>query len=305
MTDKYKRLDAFLEKAFEASPNSPEACEAKIEITTNLRREYDDLLASGLSEDEALLRTCDSLGDISELFGKAREGEARESEKGSAPDSFDGKENDTGHSSEEQREGHQKKLPASPFRRPTVTFGVLLCALCWVPTVLFSVNGHGKSYIAAPVLIMVALGVMLFICSGSMRIGVSASTHLHYLLIGLGVASEIACAAPILFIGEGRLGLTLLFILISLGIVLIVTGATVPCDSLGDGDDGEDEKEDDTPPILKPIKHLITAMVLIAYFAVSFATGAWAVTWIIFLIGGALDDLVSSIVKLTVSKDEK
>lgn len=116
-----------------------------------------------------------------------------------------------------------------------------------------------------------------------MRIGVSASTHLHYLLIGLGVAFEITCAAPILFIGEGRLGLTLLFILISLGIVLIVTGAMVPRNSFDDGDDnGDNEEDDDTPPLLKPIKHLITFLYMkkeplgtpfFAYYFLSFFLG--------------------------------
>lgn len=295
MTNKYEKIDAFLEKAFEGSPNSPEACEAKIEITTNLRREYDDLLASGIDEDEAFARTCDSLGDISELFGK--KSEPRTFADTSGADSF--------RASDKKGKKRAAKPPVSPFRQLAITLGVLLCALCWVPTVLLSVNGHEESYVAAPVLIMVALGVLLFIYSGSMRIGLSASTHLHFFLIGLGVACEIACAAPILITGEGSLGLTLLFVLISLGIVLIVSGAMIPCDKFEDGDDDDVRVDDATLPVCRSIKQLISTLTLVAYFVVSFATGAWAITWLIFLIGGALKNLVLSIVKLAVNKDEK
>lgn len=300
MTNKYEKIDAFLEKAFEGSPNLPEACEAKIEITTNLRREYDDLLASGLDEDEAFAKTCDSLGDISELFGKKSEDDAKESEKSEKNKEFASSYTD------DRRQKHPKKPPVSPFCRLAVTFGVLLCALCWVPTVLLSVNGHEEDYVAAPVLIMVALGVLLFIYSGAMRIGVSVSTHLHFFMIGLGVACEIACAAPLLITGEGTLGLTLLFVLISLGIVLIVSGAMIPCDKyLDDDDDDDDDNAPDIPPLYKPIKRMISAVELVVYFAVSFATGAWAVTWLIFLIGGALKSLLLSILKLAAGKDEK
>lgn len=304
MTNKYERLDAFLEKAFEGSPNSPEACETKIEITTNLRQEYDDLLASGIDEDEALTRTCDSLGDISELFGKKSEDGAKRSEESEKSEDFVPSHPSFTSYTDDRREKHPKKPPVSPFRQLVITSGVLLCALCWVPTVLFSVNGHEGSYIAAPVLISVALGVMLFIVSGSMRVGVSILHRLHYFLIGLGVACEIACAAPLLIVGEDTtLGLSLLFILIALGIVLIVGGAMIPCDKYGDGDgdndDSDDEREsDNTPPIYRPIKRLIVALMLISYFVVSFSTGAWAVTWLIFLIGGAVDNLALAIIKL-------
>lgn len=302
MTNKYERLDAFLEKAFEGSPNSPEACETKIEITTNLRQEYDDLLASGIDEEEALSRTCDSLGDISELFGRKEE----KSENDHQNDQND--QNDKNDKNE--RRSARPKPPVSPFRQLVITLGVLLCALCWVPTVLFSVNGYEGGFIAAPVLISVALGVMLFIFAGSMRVGVSIATRLHYFLIGLGVACEIACAAPLLILsGDTTFGLTMLFILIALGIVLIVGGAMIPCDKYDDDDDdddGDDRIADNTPPIYKPIKSLIVALMLISYFVVSFATGAWAITWLIFLIGTAVDDLVLAIIKLAAeSKKEK
>lgn len=326
MTNKYERLDAFLEKAFEGSPNSPEACETKIEITTNLRQEYDDLLVSGIDEDEALTRTCDSLGDITELFGTAKSvpdaPNDQPIENGQNYQDYQNYQNYQNQQNQQnqqngknQKRSTRKKPPVSPFRQLAVTLGVLLCALCWVPTVLLSVNGHEDSYIAAPVLISVALGVLLFIYSGAMRVGVSVSHRLHFFMIGLGVACEIACAAPLLIVGEDTtLGLSLLFILIALGVVLIVGGAMIPCDKYGGGDnddndecdDDDDREANDTPPIYRPIKRLIVTLMLISYFVVSFATGAWAVTWLIFLIGGAVDDLALAIIKLAAEgKSEK
>ena len=38
---------------------------------------------------------------------------------------------------------------------------------------------------------------------------------------------------------------------------------------------------------------LIWTLVLVAYFIISFNTGAWYITWVIFLIGGSIQSIVS------------
>ncbi len=298
MANRYEKLDQFLNDAFRGSPNTLEANETKIEIITNLRQMYDELIESGMSEEEALTKACDSLGNPAEIFG-SMDGAGRST--GGAGYFNRGGDWDirTESSAPDKRSVHPKKPPASPFRPLVITLGVLLCALCWLPTVILAVNGvteHG--WIAAPVLGSVALGVLCFIYAGCMRIGVSAKTRLHYFFIGLGVACEIACAVPILLYAELNegLALSLLFTLIAAGIVLIVMGAMIPTDKW---DNDEVEKKETKSPLDKSISLMIVAI----YLLLSFMTGAWAVTWLVFLIGSAVRTLISAILDLNEHKE--
>lgn len=278
MANRYEKLDKFLDDAFKGSPNTPEACETKIEIFSNLRQMYDDLIQSGLSEDEALAKTCDSLGDPAEIFENM----------GSSDDSAE----EIVIPDPPPTPGRDlpPKPPASPFRSLVITLGVLLCALCWLPTVLFAVNDTTEGWIAAPILISVALGVLCFIYAGCMRVGVSGKTRMHYFFIGLGVACEIACAAPVIMVTETEnwgLGLSMLFTLVAAGIILIVVGAVIPTDKW------DSSEADKTPK--SPLERSIGLMVLAIYLLLSFITGAWAVTWIVFLIGSAVRTLIAAI----------
>ncbi len=290
MSNSYEKLDAFLEKAFEGSPNTPEACELKIEITTNLRQQYDDLISNGMSEDEAFRQTCDSLGDTSELFGRKEEKSspgAGDERPASGSTAFPG------------QSGRNTFMSGrTPFHQLVITFGILFCALCWVPTVMLSVNGYDGGWIAAPILVFVAAGVFLFIFSSAMRYGATAKTYFHYGLIGLGVGCEIACAVPVMVVSEPeRLGITLLFALVAAGIILIISGAMIPAQRRAVYFDYNTTNAY-TKAEVKPIKKLIWLITVIVYFALSFITHAWAVTWIVFLIGSAFESLILSIMNL-------
>lgn len=287
MANRYEKLDQFLNDAFRDSPNTLEANEVKIEIITNLRQMYDDLMESGMSEAEALAKTCDSLGNPAEIFGSMGDSGYFDNARHMGTEANPQAEPNTAPKTETAR---HPKPPASPFRSLVITLGILLCALCWLPTVLFAVNDTTEGWIAAPVLISVALGVLCFIYAGCMRVGVSLKTRLHYLFIGLGVACEIACASPIIMVTESQnwgLGLSMLFALVAAGIILIVVGAVIPTDKW---DSTEEEKK-----AKSPLDRAMGLMVLAVYLLLSFITGAWAVTWIVFLIGSAVRTLISAI----------
>lgn len=283
MSNRYEKLDNFLNDAFRGSPNTLEANELKVEIATNLRQMYDELLASGLSEEEALARTCDSLGSPEELFGSQTQ------------DSYRTDATLAGSYYRQPAPTHTRpiKPPASPLRPLVITIGILLCALCWLPTAILAVSGvENAGWIAAPILPLVSLGVFCFIYAGSMRLGASLKTKLHYAFIGLGVGCEISCAVPVMLL-QGRIGVSLLLILVGLGIVLIVGGAMIPTDKWdSDGVDPE-EKRPETP-----LEKSIWLITLAVYLLVSFLTEAWAVTWILFLIGSAIKSLIRSVLDL-------
>ena len=54
--------------------------------------------------------------------------------------------------------------------------------------------------------------------------------------------------------------------------------------------------------VFNSINSALWMLVLVAYFLVSFATDAWHITWVIFLIGGALSNIVRAIFDLTGGK---
>jgi hypothetical protein len=78
----------------------------------------------------------------------------------------------------------------------------------------------------------------------------------------------------------------------------------------GDGDDGDDDDDDDDDadngeakrpprsPWYKLASGIIWTVTLGSYFAISFATHAWAVTWLVFLMGIAADNVAEGIFDL-------
>ena len=106
----------------------------------------------------------------------------------------------------------------------------------------------------------------------------------------IAVALYILCAVP-LFCIPGRLGLSLLLILVALATALIIFS-------------GKNE-EKQTPAELTPqqklrksINTLIWTIGTILYFVISFTTMAWHITWLIFPLLGAIEGLVSAIADL-------
>lgn len=74
--------------------------------------------------------------------------------------------------------------------------------------------------------------------------------------------------------------------------LLIFAGAT--------GTQKEEKKEEpeEKNPLLKAINTLITTIGIIAYFIISFWSGAWLITWVIFPLIGAVKGLVKAVFDL-------
>jgi hypothetical protein len=63
----------------------------------------------------------------------------------------------------------------------------------------------------------------------------------------------------------------------------------------------ETEKKEEDETVIKQICKIIDTIGLVCYFLISFTTGAWHITWIIFLING----LCESVAKLIYGLKEK
>lgn len=165
----------------------------------------------------------------------------------------------------------QPKRPLTPEEEAAVhryrqrsailtSVAVALYILCWVPTVIFS-----------------------------------------------GIFSAIAGAGSTV---GNTLGVTVMFLMIALATgLLIFNGMTKPkispqADWSKDDDDDDDEDDDrdgrkaGRSPVYKAISGALWILTVCGYLFVSFATGAWHVTWIMFLITTAIDNIIKAIFDL-------
>lgn len=121
----------------------------------------------------------------------------------------------------------------------------------------------------------------------------------------VAIALYILCALPLIVLGDfglDNLGLCLTLVLVAVATYLmIITGKK-------DDDDEEDEQEhanEPKHPLKESIGKLIWIFGLVAYFALSFTTGAWHITWLIFPIMACARGLSDAIIDLVeVSKHE-
>lgn len=57
--------------------------------------------------------------------------------------------------------------------------------------------------------------------------------------------------------------------------------------------------------IKKQVSGIIWCIIVVIYFIVSFATGAWYITWVLFLIGEAIDQIAKLCISMKMEKDSK
>lgn len=124
-------------------------------------------------------------------------------------------------------------------------------------------------------------------------------TPLKKLLRAIAVGLYILCPLPLFVLSEmgmGTLGLCGLLAIVAVATVLIILG--------GKKGDPKEEREaeyvshDPQTELRKSINSMIWAIGLAAYFIISFMTGAWYVTWVIFPIIGAVQGLAKAILDL-------
>ena len=118
---------------------------------------------------------------------------------------------------------------------------------------------------------------------------------------GVAIAMYILCAVPLIILSElgaDTLGLCLTLALVACATYLmIITGRK-------DADEDEDDRDHDRyeHPMKEKIGNLIWALGLIAYFGISFTSGAWHITWLIFPIMACFRGLSDAVIDLMEGK---
>lgn len=149
------------------------------------------------------------------------------------------------------------------------------------------------------------------------------------LLSSVSVALYILCWVPLVALGAllddigGILGLVIMFLMIAAATAMnVYKGMSRPSfdgttqwerdgeKEHGDGDDDGDDDGDEDPaasgrqprprrsPVYGAVSGVLWALTLGAYLLCSFMTGAWHITWMIFLIATALDNVIKAIFDL-------
>lgn len=119
------------------------------------------------------------------------------------------------------------------------------------------------------------------------------------LMRAVAVAMYICCAVPVILLsnyGEAILGVVLMFLLIAAATVLMILSDDGKKKSESDCGCGNSPAERD--PLRRTISRIITTVSLCVYLLISFATGTWYITWLIFPIAGALNQLINACMDL-------
>ena len=101
------------------------------------------------------------------------------------------------------------------------------------------------------------------------------------------------------------IGVGLLLAIVATGVFLLVNsgirmGALQKL--LQEGEYTKDNKEKNNNPIVQGISSAYWLVITAGYLAVSFLTGAWNITWVVWPVAGVLFGAIISIVKACVSK---
>lgn len=115
------------------------------------------------------------------------------------------------------------------------------------------------------------------------------------LLRAVAVALYICCVLPVIVLaqlGLETIGICLMFVMIAAATALII---------MSSGGSREQKQQDDPQPrkeLHKAVGTITGLVSLILYLTISFATGAWHITWLIFPVAGAVDGIIKGFMDL-------
>ena len=126
-------------------------------------------------------------------------------------------------------------------------------------------------------------------------------TPTRKLLRAIGVALYILCPTPVLVLGGMGMGITGvcgLLAMVAVATVLVILGS-----SGGRGQEDNSHNQNPQSPLERSINSLVWTIGLALYFILSFLTGAWHITWVIFPLTAAVKGLIIAIMDLKEDKE--
>ncbi len=128
------------------------------------------------------------------------------------------------------------------------------------------------------------------------------------IFVAVSVALYILCVIPVIISEEvfhnEIAGVCLMFIFVAAATgLLIYNNMSKPRYIKKDDTMMDDFKEwknqnNERKQAMKSIKSALWSIIVVLYFIISFSTGAWYITWVIFLLGGAVESIIKAIFDL-------
>ena len=117
-------------------------------------------------------------------------------------------------------------------------------------------------------------------------------------LVSVAVALYILCPVPCILMGN-NIGAVLLFVMVAAATGLIVFNAVAKKNYLRNDPTMKHayEKKEESG-VSKALSGALWAVTLVVYLNLSINSGAWHVTWLVFLIGAALDGVLKAVLEL-------
>lgn len=144
--------------------------------------------------------------------------------------------------------------------------------------------------------------------SGYSREEIRKNQNKRTLLLAIAVALYILCVVPVIICDE--IGVNEVFGIVSMFVIAAVATALIiyrsgmrleymPTDDtvVEDFKKWNREKNEDRS-LMGAVNGAVWALTLTAYFVISFLTGAWYISWLIFIIGGAVSNIVRAVFDL-------
>lgn len=115
----------------------------------------------------------------------------------------------------------------------------------------------------------------------------------------VAIGLYICCVIPVIALGNlgnGGLGVCMMFLMIAAATALLIMASKDEDDE--DEADEDDNIQDPNKALKKRIHTFTGILTLPLYLILSFSTGAWNITWILFPISACVDGLIDAIIDL-------
>ena len=114
----------------------------------------------------------------------------------------------------------------------------------------------------------------------------------------IAIGLYIICIIPLIILSE--LGLNILGLCATLSIVAVATVAIIQNQEPDDEETASRSQTADSPKkkLNDSIRSLVGIITLVVYLGISFLTGAWYITWLLFPLSGAVKGLIKAILDL-------
>lgn len=123
------------------------------------------------------------------------------------------------------------------------------------------------------------------------------------LFTSIAIALYIVCVLPVI-IFQSEFGIVLMFILVAAATAMLVfvnmTKSKAPAMDPTMVEEFQEWRASSSQKkqLLKSIHSVVWALALVLYFLISFSTGAWHITWLVFVIAGAVNSIVRAVFDL-------